>query len=351
MTNNPLDAKHANGQKPGTSHRQRILTGVAAIGVVALTVMAAILLSLQDLPVGIRAPSPVAQATPYFTPPPWPSETPTLPPMATPTSLPTVEPPPTLAPEMSATPTVPVIPPTVTPTMPPIAPVCTPPFGWTLYTVQPGDTLISLAYRYRINVSQLMQANCLANPVLYVGQVIFVPTVVVPPTPRPSCGPPPNWVWYTVQPGDTLYSLSVRTRTTVYAIVQANCLTSYTIYVGQGLWLPSLPPPPPPTATPPPTVTDTPIPTVTPGDTPTPTLSPAPSDTPSPTIVPGDTPTPTSTPTSQPPTAVPTPEPPTATPIPPPPTATPMPPPPTATPIPPPPPPTNTPVPFPTPSS
>jgi LysM repeat protein len=237
-----------------------------------------------------------------------------------------------------------------------------PPAGWVPYTVRPGDTLVALAYRYRINVSLLMQANCLANQVLYAGQVIFVPSVVVTPTPRPPCGPPPGWVQYTVRPGDTLYSLAVRTRTTVYAIVQANCLVSYTIYVGQPLWLPSLPPPrPTATATLSPTVTDTPSAqpptgtvTPTPGDTPsatppvgTPTLSP----TPTPAETPGATLTPTSTPTVLPPSATPPLGTVTPTPIPtlPSPTAT-SPLPPTATPIPTP-PPTNTPVPFLTPTN
>ncbi len=370
MANDPPNAYHTNrqvgdtpDQKPGPSRWQYLLTGLAAIGVVALTVMAAILLALQDLPTGVQLPSPVAQATPY-TPPPPPTDTPPPPTTAVlPTDTPVpVEPPPTATPVTPATEvTLPVaIPP---PPRPPTAiPPCRPPAGWVPYTVRPGDTLVSLAYRYRTSVSQLMQANCLVSQVLYVGQTLFVPAVVVTPTPRPPCGPPAGWVRYTVQPGDTLYSLSVRTRTTVYAIVQANCLSSYTIYVGQSLWLPSLPPtatftpPASPTATNTPVTTpsptpgvDTPTPTPTEvsGDTPTPSPTPAvETPTPTPTGPPADTPTATSTATpGEPPTATPTSPPPTSTPTSPPPTATFTPPPPTPTP-----PPTNTPVPFPTPT-
>jgi LysM repeat protein len=227
------------------------------------------------------------------------------------------------------------------------------------YTVGSNDTLVTLAYRYRISVNELMQGNCLISQTLYTGQVIRVPRVVVPPTPRPPCTlqPPVGWVQYNVQPGDTLYSLAVRTRTTVYAIVQVNCLGGYTIYAGQQLWLPLLPPtPPPPTSTMPPPATHTPTATATlAGDTPTPSPTVG-VDTPTPTATtgaPGDTPTPTGT--NVPPTNTPTQPRPTDTPVLPsptpttmPPTDTPPPPPPTPT-LPPPsptPPPTNTPVVF-----
>jgi len=124
--------------------------------------------------------------------------------------------------------------------------------------------------------------------------VIFLPPVVFTPTPLPPppCGPPPGWVQYVVQPGDTLNSLAARTNTTVYAIAQASCLTRNVIHAGQVVWLPYLPPPPsaqPPLGTPtlPPTATYTPHPT------PTSTLAPTPSNTPVATF----------TATSQPPTA------------------------------------------------
>jgi LysM repeat protein len=349
------DARHTNGQRPGSSPWRPILTGLAAIGIVALTVVAALFLALQEMPPGPQPLSPtpvIVQSTPE-TPTPLPTYTPLPSPMPPQASVPPVEP------TFTPTTEVIVIPPTAPPTSPPITPICTPPAGWVPYTVRPGDTLVSLAYRYRIGVSQLMQANCLMSQAIYPGQLLFMPSVVIPPTPRPPCGPPPNWVQYSVQPGDTLYSLAVRTHTTVYAIVQANCLSGYNLYVGQQLWLPFLPPPPPTaTFTPPmpPTVTDTATVTATPGvGSPTPTPTGVPSETPTPTATPPAPPTDTPTLPPPPPTDTPTlpPPPPTDTPTlpPPPPTATPTlpPPPPTATPTLPP-PPTNTPVPFLTPT-
>jgi len=289
-----------------------VLIGLAAASAVGLTVVVALLLALQDLPVGVQPPAPEAQPTVQpalqftpFTPALGPTDTPGI---VLPAATATILPPPlaptfTPVPEGAATATATATPPTPLPsptpvvvTLPPLPQVCTPPYGWVAYTVQVGDTLNELAYRYRAGVSLLMQANCLDNQVVYPGQLIFLPPVVFTPTPPPPppCGPPPGWVQYVVQPGDTLNSLAARTNTTVYAIAQASCLTRNVIHVGQVVWLPFLPPPPPtPRPTLPPTAT------YTPGFSPTPTLLPTPSDTPAATF----------TATSQPPTATHTPPP------------------------------------------
>ena len=135
-------------------------------------------------------------------------------------------------------------------------------------------------------------------PAIYPGQQIYLPPAFyVSPTPEPyPCGPPLGWVVYTVQPGDTLYSLSVRFGVGIDAIRQANCLSGYTIYAGQALYLPPLPP------TPIRTLTETPIPTLTPTEFSTPTSSPTPTEYPTltatPTLTGTATHTPTYTPTS-----------------------------------------------------
>ncbi|MBN1922924.1 MAG: LysM peptidoglycan-binding domain-containing protein [Anaerolineae bacterium] len=160
------------------------------------------------------------------------------------------------------------------------------------------------------------------------------------PTPLPYlCGPPPGWVLVSVEPGNTLFSLARFYGTTIEAIRSANCLRGFTIYAGQWLYLPSVmvitPTPFPPTPTwtltvLPPTFTptlppDEPTPTATlPLPTPTPTQTPTPTPTPTPTSV---GPTPTETPTQTPPTipsVTPSPTP-TATPSEPTPTTTPIP--------------------------
>ncbi len=306
MVKGSPDAGRPDGREVGAPPWRPILIGLAAVSAVGLTVVVALLLALQDLPTGLQPLAPVVQPsvqpalqfTP-FTPVLGPTDTPSFTlPAATVTNLP-----PPLAPTFTPVSEVPATattaaPPTPLPsptqlvvTLPPLPPqVCTPPFGWVAYTVQVGDTLNELAYRYGVNVSFLMQANCLDNQAVYPGQVIFLPPVVFTPTPLPPppCGPPPGWVQYVVQQGDTLNSLAARTNTTVYAIAQASCLTRNVIHAGQVVWLPFLPPPPPtPRPTLPPTATFTPHPA------PTLTLTP----------VPSNTPVATFTATSQPPTA------------------------------------------------
>lgn len=239
------------------------------------------------------------------------------------------------------------------------------PQDWVGYSVQPGDTLFRLAVNSGATVSALMVANCLDSTRLFAGMVLHLP--LEPPPPPPICsGPPSDWMRYTVQRGDTLFSLARAHGSTVYGVMSANCMVSTRINAGQIIYLPALaptatatdaPPPPPPTDPPPPPPTNPPRPTAT-DQPPTPTATDAPpptatapplptatdapptaTDAPPPTAT--DAPPPTATeppPTATlPPTATDTP-PPTAT-DPPPPTAT-DPPPATATE---PPPPTNTP--------
>jgi tetratricopeptide (TPR) repeat protein len=57
------------------------------------------------------------------------------------------------------------------------------------------------------------------------------------PTPTPTSEPP--YTTYVVRRGDTLYSIARRNGTTVQAIMAANGLTNYNIYVGQRLNIPT----------------------------------------------------------------------------------------------------------------
>lgn len=201
---------------------------------------------------------------------------------------------------------------------------CDYPPGWYRITVQPGDTLETLAADYGTAPEVLMAGNCLLGDDLYPGMELFVPAP--PPTIEPTrCGPPSGWVYYTVQTGDTLYSLALTFGTTVRELQIANCLGSSTlIRVGQRLAVPFVPtrtptftlsptlePSPTNTEMPSPTaVTSTPVPvTLTPFPTYTSTFTPTwtPTFTPLPTDTPVGTDTPTPTPSE--PSATPTPTP------------------------------------------
>ncbi|MFO7681191.1 MAG: LysM peptidoglycan-binding domain-containing protein [Chloroflexota bacterium] len=212
------------------------------------------------------------------------------------------------------------------------------PADWAPYQVRAGDSLLSLSAISGTTPTAIVKANCIQNEFVFEGMIIFLP--VRPPTLAP-CGPPAAWVRYVVQFGDTLSSLARRTGSSVYAIMQANCMDSTYLTAGRTIYLPRYPYTTPPIATNPPLPTHTSTPTLTATPilvsptasatavvspsptatilftaTATSTATPLPTDTPTTTAIP-NTPTntpepPTATATIA-PTATHTPEPPTAT--------------------------------------
>jgi LysM repeat protein len=165
-------------------------------------------------------------------------------------------------------------------TTPPLLPTnCTPPAGWLPYVVQPGDTLEKIASLNQADPLELQQANCLQDATgLLPGKVLYVPPVPTPTqllvpshTPAP-CSRPRNWIVYVVQPGDTLYRLSLAYGVSVAELQRANCMgSSIFLQVGKPLYVP-----PWPAQTPLPTIPVI-IPTGTPIDIP---ITALPSDTP-----------------------------------------------------------------------
>lgn len=145
------------------------------------------------------------------------------------------------------------------------------------YTIQPGDSVSSIAARFGVNPMSLIQINNIINPnYIHAGvtirvcdvaytppaqvswqpapQVIVQPVIVVPPPPsappRPPVvappAPPACTGSYTVKSGDTLSGIAAYYRTTVWQLRSSNGLTSYWLYVGQVLVVPCAAPPPPP---------------------------------------------------------------------------------------------------------
>lgn len=123
---------------------------------------------------------------------------------------------------------------------PPPGPHPTPPGS--VYIVQPGDTLSSIAWRHGTTVSALMAVNNLHNPdFIYVGQRLTIPGGHVPgPGPKPPHPKPPACGYtYTVVRGDTLSRIAARHGTTVHVLARANGLSyPYTIFPGQRLHIP-----------------------------------------------------------------------------------------------------------------
>lgn len=130
--------------------------------------------------------------------------------------------------------------------------VCIKKFYWPKYSVQPGDTLLSLAAAAGTTVSRLMSANCLPDVRIAAGQILYVPRLLInTDTPTPT---------------STLTETMTATFTpTETHTPTATATPSYT---------------PTETPTPTPTFSQTPTATYTPTHTPTPTAT----ETPSPTL-------------------------------------------------------------------
>jgi len=162
--------------------------------------------------------------------------TPTLIPTPEGTPVITVQPPPTAIPLTPGPTTVSVA--QATPTIaaaatPALAtPTSTPALGQFEYTVQWGDTVFSLARRFNTTVEAIVALNGLQDPALIrIGQVLKISG-----TPAPAPGPSAEYI---VQPGDTLFSIARRYNTTVEALRRANGIVNpWYIRVGQKLVIP-----------------------------------------------------------------------------------------------------------------
>lgn len=93
------------------------------------------------------------------------------------------------------------------------------------YTVQRGDTLFSIASRNHTTVEILMRLNDLSDASLSVGQVLQLP---------------PRVVEHTVQRGDTLFSIARRYGSSVQAIQKENHLGDTLLSLGQVLRVPQV---------------------------------------------------------------------------------------------------------------
>lgn len=127
----------------------------------------------------------------------------------------------------------------LTQTSPPAPTPCPVPAGWVAVTVASGDTLLGLAAQHGVSLPLVLQANCLITDSTFVGATIYLPAAATG-QPAIACGPPPGWVFYTVQPGDTLSALSRRYGVLIYDLRQANCIPGVALTVGQKIFVPPI---------------------------------------------------------------------------------------------------------------
>ncbi len=94
------------------------------------------------------------------------------------------------------------------------------------YVVKSGDTLYSIANRYNVSVNDLIEYNNLPTTILSIGQVLNIPTVS------------PSDVVYIVKPGDTLYKIANSYGVSVNDLKKINNLDSNILSIGEQLYIP-----------------------------------------------------------------------------------------------------------------
>jgi lipoprotein-anchoring transpeptidase ErfK/SrfK len=102
-----------------------------------------------------------------------------------------------------------------------------------IYTVQPGDTLLGIAAHHNVSPVDLASANGLEiDTWVYVGQQLVIPR-------SEPARPAPAGDVYTVQPGETLTSIALRHRLDPLYLAEFNGLAwNVWLYAGQQLVIP-----------------------------------------------------------------------------------------------------------------
>lgn len=106
------------------------------------------------------------------------------------------------------------------------------------YTVQQGDTLYSIARRYGLGYLELASYNNIVNPnLIRVGQVLRIPAAGAVVSQSPATG-----TTYAVQPGDNLFRIALRYNMSYLYLASYNGIANpNAIYAGQVLRIPPTP--------------------------------------------------------------------------------------------------------------
>ncbi len=102
----------------------------------------------------------------------------------------------------------------------------------TFHIVKRGDSLWNIARRYGTTTQKIQQLNAMTDTNLHIGQVLQLRG----PSPKPGDGN--KYKTYTVQRGDTPYTIARRHNTTLQRFLEINQLAPYsTIYPGQVVYI------------------------------------------------------------------------------------------------------------------
>lgn len=100
--------------------------------------------------------------------------------------------------------------------------------GESVYTVQRGDSLYSIARKFNTTVDELKRVNNLTTNSLNVGQILKLPTEIET----------ENYITYTVKAGDNLYSIARTYNIPLTNLIEFNNLTSTSLSLGQKILIP-----------------------------------------------------------------------------------------------------------------
>ncbi|MEG0794760.1 MAG: LysM peptidoglycan-binding domain-containing protein [Bacilli bacterium] len=99
------------------------------------------------------------------------------------------------------------------------------PIGSNYYTVKLGDSLYSIAKKFKLTINELKDANNLQSNLLSVGQNIIIPKKEIK----------EELITYTVKPGDTLYSIAKKFNISVDKLKDINKLSTNLLSIGEVL--------------------------------------------------------------------------------------------------------------------
>ena len=94
------------------------------------------------------------------------------------------------------------------------------------YTVQSGDTLYGISKQFGVSVDELKRINNLTSNTITKGEILKIPSTV-------------TTIDYVVKKGDSLYSIANKNNITVDELKKINNLTSNMLSIGQVLKLPT----------------------------------------------------------------------------------------------------------------
>ncbi|MEM7032760.1 MAG: LysM peptidoglycan-binding domain-containing M23 family metallopeptidase [Chloroflexota bacterium] len=112
--------------------------------------------------------------------------------------------------------------------------------GETTYIIQAGDSLSKIANKYDISLSRLADRNDIDNPnLIFVGQKIAIPQENVLSNASSDAVSSSSQA-YTIQPGDTLFTIANQFEISLSSLAEANSINNVDIIrIGQVLLIPS----------------------------------------------------------------------------------------------------------------